>query len=435
MDFVLAMVVLVVGLLVLLFAGIPVAFALLLSGILGFAVGAGSQGVQFIGNVLWEKTATYEFLAAPMFVYMGFLLQESGMIESMFRMITNWLGRLPGSLGTVTLAGAAVFSAMSGSASAACATLGTVMAPEVRRYGFSMRLMAGIINGGASLAPLIPPSVALIVYSTLTETSVTRLFAAGVVPGLLFLVLQMIQVAVVATLRPDLAPRIKAASWKERIVSLRVLPVVAGVIYVVLGGIYLGWFTPTESASIGVVLSMLVLAGYRGFRLGKVGPAIWRGSREASYAAVFIMALIVCGSVYSDVLNFLGVSQFIAGKLALAGFGRIQFLLLLSVVLFVMGAFLNAITIQVLVVPFVFPVLHTLNIDPVWFGIFLVTWIEIGTMTPPYGLDFFVLQGVMGVSYKDAVMGALPFIPVWLLGLALLILFPELALWLPARLL
>ena len=428
-------VILVSGLLLLLFSGIPVAFALLVSGVLAFWLGAGEQGLQFIGIVFWNKTFTFNFLAAPLFVYMGFLLQESGLIAALFRSINLWLGRLPGSLGMVALVASTVFSAMSGSGAAAGATLGSVMAPEIRKYGFSTRLILGCLNGGASLAPLIPPSIALIVYSTLTDMPITRLFAAGVIPGILMAIIMIIYVVTVSILKPHLAPRpAEVAPLKERLVSLWVFPVIGVVIYIVLGGIFLGWFAPSESAAVGVVVAIVVLVVHHRFHVPKTFGAIFRGSREAAVVAVFIMFLIVTGSVYSNVLNFLGVPQMVATQLIEAGLGKLEFLILLSLILLVMGMFIDAITIQVLTVPFVLPVLDVIGIDLLWFGIFIVFWVEIGTFTPPHGLHLFVLQGVMKAKYSDAVAGALPFVPIWILGVVLLYVFPELALWLPSKL-
>ena len=428
-------VVLITSLMLLLFSGIPVAFALILSGILAFWLGAGSQGLQFVGIVFWTKTFTFKFLAVPLFVYMGFLLQESGMVAALFRAFNLWLGRLPGSLGVVALAASTVFAAMSGSGAAAGATLGSVIAPEIRKYGFDTRLILGCLNGGASLAPLIPPSVALIVYSTLTDVPLTRLFAAGLFPGLLMAFFMFLYVVVISIHKPHLAPRsTMVVSWGERFKSLSVFPVVGAVIFIVLGGIFLGWFTPSESAAVGVVVSIGVVALYSRLNLRKILLAVYAGTREATVVAVFIMALIVGGSIFSNVLNFLGLPQMVAAMLVEADLGILEFLLILSAILLVMGMFIDAITIQVLTVPFILPVLSTLGIDMVWFGIFLVFWVEIGTFTPPYGLHLFVLQGVMKASYSDAVIGAAPFIPIWIVGIILLYVFPELALWLPSKL-
>ena len=435
MDLVVVIAVLGGSLLLLLFSGIPVAFALLVSGILGFWLGAGTQGLQFIGIVFWSKTFSFNFLAAPLFVYMGYLLQESGLVAALFRAINLWLGRLPGSLGMVALVASTVFAAMSGSGAAAGAALGSVMAPEIRKYGYSARLILGCLNGGASLAPLIPPSLALIVYSTLTDMPITRLFAAGLIPGILMALLMILYVIVVSIRKPHLAPRpVEVVDWGERFRSLSVFPVIGIVIYIVLGGIFLGWFVPSESAAVGVVVAIVLLALHRRMHVPNIVRSIIRGSREATVVAVFIMVLIVCGSVFSNVLNFLGVPQMVAASLIEAGLSSLEFLVLLSLILLVMGMFFDAITIQVLTVPFILPVLDALGIDLLWFGIFIVFWIEIGTFTPPYGLHLFVLQGVMKASYTDAVMGAFPFIPIWIVGIILLYLFPELALWLPSQL-
>ena len=430
------LVVILIGmLLLLLVTGIPVAFALLVAGVFAFWLGAGGKGLQFIGVVFWNNTFTFNFLAAPLFVYMGFLLQQSGLIGALFRTVNLWLGRLPGSLGVVSVVASTIFAAMSGSGAAAGATLGSIVAPECRKYGFSMRLILGCLNGGASLAPLIPPSIAMIIYSTLTDTPLTRLFAAGLIPGLVLSAMMLVYAVAISVLMPKIAPRpAVTAPWRERFKSLWVVPVIGFVVYIVLGGIFLGWFTPSESAAVGVVLAIGLLAVSRRLRARAVFLDVYRGSREATSVAVFIMALIVTGAVYSNVLNFLGVPQMIAATIEAAGLGSLEFLIILSAILLVMGMFIDAPTIQILTVPFVLPVVIAMDIDLVWFGVFLVLWIEIGTFTPPFGLHMFVLQGVMKVSYTDAVIGSIPIIPIWILGIVLIYFFPELVLWLPSKL-
>ena len=238
-------------------------------------------------------------------------------------------------------------------------------------------------------------------------------------------------VVLVALFRPNLAPRPEGVTWHQRIVSLHVVPVAGGVIFVVLGGIFLGWFVPVEAAALGVLTAIAVLLLYHRLRWREIVAAIWRGSREAATVGVFLMTLLVAGSVYSNVLNFFGLPQTIAEYLLNAGLNKWQFFLIMSVLLFLLGMFIDAVTIQVMTIPLVLPFVNVLGIDLVWFGIFLVLWIEVGTFTPPYGLYLFVLQGAMQASYGDAVKGAAPMIPIWILGVILLILFPALATWLP----
>jgi C4-dicarboxylate transporter DctM subunit len=435
MDLGVLFAIMVVSLFVFLFSGIPVAFALLISGVIAFFLSGGAHSLQFMGVVFWNQSFSFEFLAAPLFVYMGFLLEKSQLIAALFRAIDLWLGRLPGSLGVVALAASTLFAAMSGSGGAAAATLGTVMGPQARRSGFDTRLMLGVLCGGASLAALIPPSLAFIIYSSLTDAPLTRLFAAGLVPGLMMTGLMMGYVVTVCLFKPTLAPRAaRSSSWRECFASLWVFAVIGLVIFIVLGGIFLGWYTASESAALGVILAMIILAIHHRFNVRAIYADLVAGSRSAAVVAVFIMALLISGTVYSAVLTFLGVPQMVTTGIHALGIGKLEFILVLSLVLLIMGCFIDAPTIQVLTVPFVFPLLGPMDIDLIWFGVYLVFWLEIGSFTPPFGLFLFVLQGVMKVSYWEAVIGSAPFIPIWILGIVLIYMFPQLVLWLPSLL-
>ena len=435
MDLSLLTAILIISLVVCLCSGIPVAFALLISGVIAFFLSGGTQSLQFMGVVFWNQSFSFEFLAAPLFVFMGFLLEKSQLIGALFRAINLWLGRLPGSLGVVALAASALFAAISGSGGAAAATLGSVMGPEARRSGFDTRLMLGVLCGGASLAALIPPSLAFIIYSALTDAPLTRLFAAGLIPGLVMCAVMIVYVIAICLYKPALAPHLpQRASWRECFASLWVFVVIGFVIFIVLGGIFLGWYTASESAALGVIVAMIILVVHHKFNLRAISVAVFEGSRAAAVVAVFVMALLICGTVYSAVLNFLGVPQLVTAGIEASALGRLEFIVILSLILLVMGCFIDAPTIQVLTVPFVLPLLGPMDIDLIWFGVYLVFWLEIGSFTPPFGLFLFVLQGVMKVSYWDAVIGAAPFIPIWILGVVLMHAFPELVLWLPSKL-
>ena len=433
MEIAIAVPILVGGLLLLLASGVPVAFALLIAGVAAFFAADGLSGLQFMGNLPWQKGANFTIMAIPMYVYVGFLLQHSGLVEGIFRMVNNWFGRVPGSLSVVSLMGCGIFSAMSGSGSATAATIGTVTAPEARRYGHDLKLILGSINGGANLAPLIPPSIAFIVYGTLTDSSIIKLFAAGIIPGVMMLVIMVAYVMGIATWRPHLAPRPEPVSWSEKFKSLTVVPAAGSVIFIILGGIFLGWFTPTEAAAVGVMVSYAVILIYQKFNVKRFVQTAWRGSREAATVAAFVLLLLTSGFIFSHVLTFFGLPQLIAETLINAGIAKWQFFILIILLLLLLGMFVDGLTMQIITVPFLLPVLATFDIDLIWFGVFIVVFVEIGTLTPPFGVHMFILQGVMGVSYGDVVKGSLPFIVLWMIGVALLIFFPALATWLPER--
>lgn len=423
--------VLVVGLLIGLASGIPVALVLIAIGIAAFFVGEGAAGLFFLASLPWEKSSSFDLISIPLFVLMGHLLQESGFIRHLFRMLSFWTSWVPGSLGVVALLTSGVFAAMCGSGAAAAASLGTVLAPEVRRYHYPMPLMMGILNGGASLAPIIPPSMAFIIYGTLAEVSITRMFAAGVVPGIVIMMVMIAYVVSLAVLRPTTALRPASATWKERLVSLWALAASAVLIFLVLGGLFMGWHTPSEAAALGVVVAFVYLA------VGHIRKwrTVWHLSRRAlqksALVASFVLLLVLGGFMYSHTLAFFRVPQIVGGFLADTGLPAWQFIGVLTIILLVLGSFIDGITMQVITVPFVAPLLMQMNIDLIWFGVYVVFMVEIGTLTPPFGLHLFILQGTMNASYRDAVVGAAPFVVLWLFVVALLVLFPELATWLP----
>ncbi len=423
--------VLVAGLLIGMISGIPVAFVLVISGTLALFIIEGYEGVRYITSMPWYKAFNYEILAIPLFIWMGLLLRHSGMINQMFRMITNWVGRVPGSLVTAILITSGAFAAMSGSGAASTATMGATSYPEALKYGYDRRFVAGAINAGGGLAPLIPPSVALVFYSSLTDVSVARLFAGGIIPGVVALAMLVGYVIVRAVLNPSMCPKPAPVGWSERIASLSVLPSAAVTMFFVLGGIFLGWYTPTEAAAIGVVTVILTLTIYRRFNFKMIFWAIWNSLREATAISVIILVLVVCGYIYSQVLTYFGLPQMVGRELGKAGLSVWQLQIAMVVLTFVLGMFLDSWTLMVITIPFLVPILLTVGVDLVWFGIFIVAMMEIGTMTPPFGMHFFVLQGVTGISYEDAVRGVFPFVLVWLVFVAVIILFPELVTWLP----
>ena len=431
MDLALVIVVLVVGLLVGMVSGLPVALVLLTTGVAAFFAGEGIEGLRFLASLPWGKSFSVELSSIPLYVLMGYLLQESGLVKNLFRMFANWIGRLPGSLGVVVLLTSGTFAAMSGSGGAAVASLGAVAVTETRRYGYHTRLILGVLNGGGNLAPVIPPSIALIVYGSLADQSIVRLFAAGVIPGLLALALMLAYVIIVCTINPTLAPLVPVVPWRERWASLWVLGPTAGVIGMILGGIFVGWFTPTEAAAVGVVIVFVVLVFMRRFDWRAIAESTWRAVFKAGTTAAFVLFMVIAGFIYSHTLTFFGLPHLVSDALAGSGMQAWQLYLVLVLLLLLLGCFLDSLTIQVITVPFVLPLLIQMNFDLIAFGIFVVLMVEIGTMTPPFGLHLFILQGVTGASYEDAVLGAMPFSFIWLLLVILLIIFPGLATWLP----
>ena len=271
----------------------------------------------------------------------------------------------------------------------------------------------------------------MIVYASLADQSIIRMFAAGLIPGLVALILMLAYVVTICSLNPSMAPPVPLAPWRERWASLWVLAPSVAVIGLILGGIFAGWFTPTEAAAVGVIIVFILLIFMQGFAWRAIAQSAWRAVFKAGTTTAFVLFLVVTGFIYSHTLTFFGLPQLVGDGLAGAGLEPWQLYLALLPLLLVLGCFLDSLTMQVITVPFILPLLIELNIDLIAFGVFVVLMVEVGTMTPPFGIHLFILQGVTKASYEDAVLGALPFSAIWLLLVVGLIVFPGMATWLP----
>jgi C4-dicarboxylate transporter, DctM subunit len=385
--------------------------------------------IDAVGTQLWNATDNFVLLAVPMFVLMGELLLNCGSTDRMYRSLSDWLNPLPGGLLHTNIAACAMFAAVSGSSVATAATISTVALPAFRVRHYDVRLVLGSICAGATLGILIPPSINMIIYGAMTNTSVGRLYAAGVVPGLLLTLLFMAVVAVLCWIRPALAgERAAGAPWADRWRRLRdLLPPIA-IFVIVMGSIYAGWATPTESAAVGVLMALLLAAGYRTLSI--------RMLHECFLTTVNVTAmimLIVAAAFYLNfVIGILGIPQALAKFVSEVGATPVQMMWCLFLFYLVLGCFLETISMMVGTIPVIFPLVVALGIDPVWFGIFLVLMCEIALITPPVGMNLYVVQGIRREgSIMDVIYGTMPFLMMMFVLTVLLIYFPDLVLWLP----
>ncbi|ABL72684.1 TRAP transporter large permease [Paracoccus denitrificans] len=416
----------------LMLTGLPVAVALFLTAFIGAWAFLGLPTLLSFGNQMWSGQNDFILTAIPLFIFLGEILVRSGVTDGLYRCLSDWLRRLPGGLLHTNIGASTFFSAVSGSSVATAATIGTVAMPIMKQRGYDARLTTGSIAAGATLGILLPPSINMIIYGSMTNTSIGQLFAAGVVPGLILAGLFMVLIAGVCILRPELAgPMLPARSWPEKIASLvDIIPPIV-IFLIVMGTIYLGWATPTESAAIGVVCGLGVAIAKRRLSLSMM--------HECMISTVRISAMILLIMVAAHFLNFvigvLGIPQALTGFVADVGAGPLQIILLLMVFYLVLGCFMETLSMMIATLPVVFPLVLHLGIDPVWFGIFLVVMMEIGLITPPIGMNLYVVQGVRGHgSIMDVIYGALPFVLLMLGFVGLLIVWPQMALWLPQRL-
>lgn len=417
-----------VAMLALMFMSLPVAFSIILVGALGGYLAHGMPLVDMMGSVVWGTLNNSVMTAIPLFMLLGEILLRGGIADKMFDALALWLGRMPGGLLHTNIATCALFSATSGSSVATAATVGTIALPALQSRQYPMAPALGSLAAGGTLGILIPPSVNLLVYGSLANVSVGQLFIAGVMPGLLLTALFSLFI-LVAYPRAGHADPGHGASMKDKIASLRHL-VPPGVIFlVVMGSIYGGLATPTESAALGLVVALWFV--WRSGRLNR--RLIEFCFAQSARTTGMVILIIVCALILNVTLSMTGATQAITQWVAGLGLDRYALLLLLVLFYVVLGMFMDAMSMLVLTVPIAVPMVGAVGVDPVWFGIFIVVMCEIALITPPVGMNLFVVQGIRrdGGSFNDVVRGALPYVFLMIGFTVLLIVWPGIATWLP----
>jgi tripartite ATP-independent transporter DctM subunit len=409
--------------------GLHVAFVMFAISMLGAIFYLGVPATMEYGTQYWGATNNFVLVAVPLFVLLGELLVRGGFTDRMYRSLSDWLNPLPGGLLHTNIGASAMFAAVSGSSVATAATIGTVAIPAFKGRNYDQRLVLGTIAAGATLGILIPPSINMIIYGAMTNTSVGRLYAAGVIPGLLLTALFMLIVVVACWWKPALAgAKIAPAPLGERLRRLVDLLPPLALFVVVMGSIYLGWATPTESAALGVVFALLLVIAY--------GKFSWSMLHECFITTISVTAMIMLIAAAAFYLNFvlglMGVPQALAKFVSEVGTSPLAMLLVLTVFYLILGCFLDALAMIIGTIPIVFPLVTAMGIDPVWFGIYLVVMAELALITPPVGMNLYVVQGIRKEGLiTEVIMGTMPFLFMMLLLIVLLVVWPDLALWLP----
>ncbi|MEO7938543.1 MAG: TRAP transporter large permease [Burkholderiaceae bacterium] len=409
--------------------GLHVAFVMFILSVLGAVAYIGLPIALEYGTQYWSANNNFVLVSVPLFILMGELLVRGGFTDKMYRSLSDWLAPLPGGLLHSNIGASALFAAVSGSSVATAATIGTVALPAFRQRGYEPRLVLGTIAAGATLGILIPPSINMIIYGAMTNTSVGKLYAAGVIPGLLLTALFMLVVMVACLWKPSLAGTPEERSpLKDKLIRLLDLVPPLAVIVLVMGSIYAGWATPTESAALGVVVSALLCLIYR-----RLTITVLHAAFLTTLSITAMIMLITASAFYLNfVLGMMGVpdmlTKFVANLHASPG----QIVIVLTMLYLLLGCFLDALAMVVGTIPIVFPIVVALGIDPVWFGIFLVIMAELALITPPVGMNLYVVQGVRGEgNIIDVIYGVLPFLLIMLFLVALLWFYPAIAMWLP----
>jgi tripartite ATP-independent transporter DctM subunit len=410
--------------------GLPIAAVMLGVGLVGGMLAFGGAFFESTASIAWGTMSENGLTAIPLFVLLGELLLRSGMADRMYQAFAAWFGRLPGGLLHTNIGCCALFAATSGSSVATAATIGTVALPSLQRHGYRMSDALGSLAAGGTLGILIPPSVNMIIYGSMTNTSVGKLFVAGIVPGLLMAGAFMVYIALRSLTLGD-------AVSHERVplaTRLRLLGNVAAplaIFAVVIGSLYLGFATATESAAIGVVAALLLIAGSGRLRADLLTAVFLSSARTTG----MILLIVLAAFVLNLALSLTGIGEALTRWVT--GFGLTQTQMLVAFIAFylVLGMFMDTLSMMVATIPLSFPVASSLGVDPIWFGIFIVIMCELGLITPPVGMNLFVVQGIRPDrgGLDDVIRGALPYAAIMIVVTLLLIAFPQIVLWLPGN--
>ncbi len=419
------------GLLLLLTLSIPVGIVLFL---LAFGIDIFFSPfplMRGLGQIVWSSSNSATLIAIPFFVLLGEILVRSGIAQRTYKALEAWVSWLPGGLIHANIATATLFSATSGSSVATAATVASVAMPQADKLGYNPKLFSGAIAAGGTLGIMIPPSINLIVYGFLTETSIPQLFLAGLIPGLFLAVLFMVVTAILCAVNPSLGgPGIKA-NWGQRISGLADLIPLLGLFGTIVGSIYAGWATPTEAAAIGVAMAFLISAMHKA-----INRTMLIESLKGTVRTTAMIMLVVIGAyVLNFVLTASGVSRALQEFLQNLGMGALATLMVIVVMYIVLGFFIETLSLMVATIPIVVPIIVQLGYDKLWFGILMIILVEMALITPPVGLNLYVVQAARKSGrFSDVMIGVIPYALAMLVMVGLLILFPAIALFLPSHL-
>ena len=421
-----------VVLFVLMLLRVPVGMAMGLVGVVGYSYIAGmGPALKLVGQTSMRTVTDYTFGVIPMFMLMGAFVSVSGVSRELFRAANAFIGHLRGGLGVATVLACGGFAAICGSSVATAATFSAVAYPEMRRFGYPQSFATGVIAAGGTLGAMLPPSTVLAVYAILTQQDIGKLFMAGIVPGLLAMSMYVITIVLIVHFRPDWLPAGERKSLGERMNGLKEVWAPLTLFLFVIGGLYGGFFTPTEAGGVGASGAFFL-----GVLRGKLDRA---GIREALLSATrtsaAVFTVLIGALLFGYFLTITQTPQKLTEFLTGLGIGRYGVLALIMVMYLVLGCLMDAMAMIILTVPIIYPVILQLGFDPIWFGIIIVMTVELGLIHPPVGMNVFVIKSVVkDVSFMTIFKGVIPFVVTDILRLIILIAFPIIALWLPNRL-
>lgn len=423
----------ILSFLIFLMLGMPVFGALGLAGLIGILLLEGPRGLGAVPGVIYDRSRSFVIVAAPLFILMGEIIFITGIGGDIYTATSRWLNKLPGSLAMASVAACAIFSALCGVSVAGAATIGSFAIPEMLKRDYDRSLATGCVAAAGGLALVIPPSVALILYGVVGDESVGKLFIGGIIPGVLLAILMMGFIYILTRFRPHLAPATREeVTWRMRSVALAKIWPVLVLILLVLGSIYAGIATPTEAAAVGCMGSL----AFGFFRRRLNWETLRHIFRAGTLTSGMILLILSCALLFGYVLTRLQVPQQVAEFVARSQLPNWAVLTLMFALIYVMGMFMDIVSVILISTPILLPLALDMGYDRLWFGVVLAIACEIGTETPPVGLNLFVIKSVSpdSVSLGDIIRGAIPFAVIETIGLVICIVFPGMVLWLPGLL-
>lgn len=417
--------------LLLLIIGLPVAFSLGIAGFVGIWMGWGMDiALDYLQMTPYRQAAHYTLAAIPLYLLMGRFVHHGGLSTSLFNLAYKWFGRLPGGLAMAACMASAGFAALTGSTSATVAAIAPISIPEMQRFQYSKKLALGVIGASGTFAIMIPPSITFIIYGLLTETSIARLFIAGIFPGIISAVIYLVLIVARCKMNPKLAPLAPkdAVRWKDRFYAFKGIWHMFILILIVLGGIYSGIMTVNEAGAIGAMGAFFISLATR-----KLNFTSFRESIRQSVSVSSMIFIVIIGAfIFGYFLSLGRIPQSMIEWVGNLPFSKWTILTLILVIYVFLGTFMDQVAIQVLTLPITFPLVTTLGFDPIWFGVIVVKTTEIGLITPPLGLNVYILKGVTNEPLETIFAAVAPFLIADFLTLTILIIFPRISLFLPS---
>ncbi len=408
-----------------------IGLVMILVGFIGYSLLTNvSIGIKLFGTVPYSTGSMYSLSIIPLFILMGQFARASGLSRDIFNSVYKWVGHFPGGVAMATIMGCGGFAAISGSSTATAATMGSVALPEMKKFKYAPSLASGCVAAGGTIGILIPPSIGFVVYGILTEESIGKLFLAGILPGIMLTLLYMLTVYIMCRIKPSLGPKCEKASFKDRVISIKGTWGIILLFVVVMGGIYMGVFTPIEAAGIGAFGAFLFSLLKKSMNLKILFECLLATGQLTS----MIMLIMIGADVYAYFLGASNLPMSLALYISSLAVGKYAILTGILIVYMLLGCFLDAIAMIVLTIPIFSPIIDSLGFDPIWFGVLIVVIMEMGLITPPVGLNVFVISGIAeDIQINTIFRGIWPFLIASIVAIIMIILIPQIATFIPAH--